>query len=284
MILIADGGSTKTNWCFLDDDGKKMFLNTEGYNPYFVTTGYITNSLEEKLKPQINRNNITEIHFYGAGCFPERSQIVKDALSQIFQNAQVHIELDLLAAARSLLGYNPGFAAILGTGTNTCMYNGEKVIENIDSLGYILGDEGSGSAIGKKLLSDFARGYMPEMAQEYFRQSFNLTKEEIFNNIYSNPLANRFCASFSQFINTNITVEYFHDLVKSSFTDFFKNLVCHYKNYKDFSFNCIGSIGYIFQPILKEVVSEFGMHVGNITQSSIEGLVSYHLIRTAITK
>lgn len=276
MIFIADSGSTKTNWCLIKEDGRQVFMDTEGYNPYIVTSSYIIKSLEEQLTVDLPSNNIHEIHFYGAGCFPERARVIREALAQVFPSANIFVELDLLAAARSLLGRTPGFAAILGTGTNSCMYDGSGITANIDSLGYILGDEGSGAAMGKKLLADFARGYMPETAHQVFYETFRLSKEDIFHNIYSNPLANRFCASFCPFIQQNLANSYFHQLVAASFTDLFTNLISHYKDYTAYSFNCVGSVAYIFRPVLEEVAAAWGMTVGTIRQTSIEGLVGYH--------
>ena len=145
MIIIADGGSTKTNWCLVTEEGKKVYFNTEGYNPYFSGTEYIIQSLNESLPTDLEKDEITEVNYYGAGCStPEMRKIVEEAMKVVFTKAKVNIGHDLLAAARALLGNNEGFAAILGTGTNTCIYDGKDVINNIDSGAYILGDEGSG--------------------------------------------------------------------------------------------------------------------------------------------
>ncbi len=146
MIIIADGGSTKTNWCLLDDNNKKIYFNTEGYNPYFVDSDYIVSSLRKGLPNDLPLDKIKEVNYYGAGVHnEEKAQIVADAFKVLFPNAKIEIGHDLLAAARALLGRKPGFAAILGTGTNTCIYDGEKIVHNINSAAYILGDEGSGS-------------------------------------------------------------------------------------------------------------------------------------------
>src|SRR3569623_784538 len=155
MILVADSGSTKTTWCLLNNAGENYFFNTEGYNPYFVTKEYIVHSLTANLPSTINTGLIREIWFYGAGCFEDKTSIVSNALTKIFVNADLHVGLDLLGSARSVLGNQPGFVAILGTGTNSCVYDGNKITGNIDSLGYLLGDEGSGFYIGRKILSDY---------------------------------------------------------------------------------------------------------------------------------
>lgn len=277
MVLIADSGSSKTNWCLVKQDGEKQYFNTEGYNPYFVNSTYIVNSLKQNLPEGISNDEVKEIYYYGAGCFPGKDFILSDSIKTVFSQAKVFIELDLLAAARALLGRGPGFAAILGTGTNTCIYDGQKITENIDSLGYILGDEGSGTAIGKKLLGDYIRGYMPKEITELFYETFHLDKEDIFDRIYGQPFANVFCSDFSKFVSEHIGALYFYDLVKTSFYDLFRNLVSRYTDYKSWSFNCVGTVGYTFKDILWEVALQFDMPQGKIIRAPIDGLVEYHL-------
>jgi N-acetylglucosamine kinase-like BadF-type ATPase len=279
MIIIADGGSTKTNWCLVTEEGKKVYFNTEGYNPYFSSTAYIVQSLMENLPTDLEKSEITEVNYYGAGCSTDDMRnIVAEAMKAVFTKARVYIGHDLLAAARALLGTNEGFAAILGTGTNTCIYNGKEVINNIDSGAYILGDEGSGCYIGKKLLVDYLRGYMPEAVRTLFWDTFKLTPDDVNEQVYTQPRANRFCASFSKFVyDNNVHIEYSRNLVRTSFEDFFRNLVTHYPDYQRYTFNCIGSVGYNFRNVLEEVVAENGMVVGNIIRSPIDNLVKYHL-------
>ncbi|GAA3960500.1 N-acetylglucosamine kinase [Mucilaginibacter dorajii] len=279
MIIIADGGSTKTNWCLVTEEGKKVYFNTEGYNPYFSSTEYIIQSLNESLPTDLQKDEITEVNYYGAGCStPDMRNLVKVAMEAVFTKSKVYIGHDLLAAARALLGNNEGFAAILGTGTNTCIYDGKDVVQNIDSGAYILGDEGSGCYIGKKLLTDYLRGYMPEPVRNLFWETFKLTPDDINEQVYTQPRANRFCASFSKFVyDNNVHIEYSRNLVRTSFEDFFRNLVTHYPDYQKYTFNCIGSVGYNFRNVLEEVVTENGMVVGNIIRSPIDNLVKFHL-------
>src|ERR1700739_138053 len=267
MIIIADGGSTKTNWCLVTEESKKVYFNTEGYNPYFSSTAYIVQSLMENLPTDLEKSAITEVNYYGAGCSTDDMRnIVAEAMKAVFTKARVYIGHDLLAAARALLGTNEGFAAILGTGTNTCIYNGKEVTHNIDSGAYILGDEGSGCYIGKKLLVDYLRGYMPEPVRKLFWETFKLTPDDVNEQVYTQPRANRFCASFSKFVYDNpVNIEYS------------RNLVTHYPNYQKYTFNCIGSVGYNFRNVLEEVVTENGMVIGNIIRSPIDNLVKYHL-------
>lgn len=277
MILIADGGSTKTRWCLLKKDGSKNYFDTEGYNPYFVGRDYILKSLKKNLLSSIEKHKITSVNFYGAGCLAEKTSVVKDALQLAFSKAQVYVAVDLLGAARALLGTKPGFAAILGTGTNSCIYNGKEIILNTHSLGFILGDEGSGGYIGKKLISDYIRNYLPEELRKKFWNTYKLSPDEIMDHIYTQPMANRFCAGFSRFVSENIKHEYAYNLLKSSFEDFFTNLVTKYPSYQDYSFNCIGSVAFNHSNILGEVAREHYMTMGKIVQSPVEGLINYHL-------
>lgn len=281
MIIIADGGSTKTNWCLLDDSNKKVYFNTEGYNPYFVDSDYIESSLRKGLPQDLPYEKVNEVNYYGAGVHnAEKAKIVELAMKKVFPNAKVEVGHDLLAAARALLGNEPGFAAILGTGTNSCIYDGQNITHNIDSAAYILGDEGSGSYIGKKLLTDFIRRLMPKDVAEAFFDTYKLTPDEIMDNVYTKPLANRFCASFSKFVyDNNINLEYTRKIVEDSFEAFFANLVSQYPDYQNYTFNCIGSVGYNFRNVLESKAEEYGMKVGKIIRSPIDSLVQFHIER-----
>ncbi len=284
MIIIADGGSTKTNWCLLNDEGKKIYFNTEGYNPYFVDETYIIDSLRKNLPEDLQFDKITEVNFYGAGVHnEEKANELKTAFKVIFHSSKIFIGHDLLGAARALLGKSKGFAAILGTGTNTCIYNGHDISYQIDSGAYILGDEGSGCYIGKKLLIDYLRGYMPEAVRSNFWDTYKLTPDDIQEHVYTKPLANRFCAQFSKFVYDNTSnLEYTRNLVKTSFGDFFKNLVSRYPDYQTYELNCIGSVAYNFRNVLEEVAEEYGMKLGKLIRSPIDDLVQFHIDNPSI--
>ncbi|WP_188504825.1 N-acetylglucosamine kinase [Parapedobacter pyrenivorans] len=279
MIIVADGGSTKTNWCLINEDGNKIHFNTEGYNPFFVDTSYIISSLKKALPSDLPLEQITEVNYYGAGVHGEsKAGIVSQAISSVFTGASVFVGHDLLAAARALLAHQPGFVAILGTGTNSCIYDGKVITHHIDSAAYILGDEGSGCHMGKKILTDYVRGYMPLEVREKFWEIYGLTPDEVMDAVYSKPLANRFCASFSKFVYDNtVNVEYSKAIVQSAFEDFFRNLVSNYPGYRDYSFNCIGSVAYTFRNILEDTVKKYGMEMGQIIRSPIDDLVKFHL-------
>jgi N-acetylglucosamine kinase-like BadF-type ATPase len=278
MKLIADSGSTKTNWCLLTDKGEKFFFDTEGYNPYFVSTADIIHSLRERLPEHLDLSAVGQVHFYGAGCFEDKASIVSDALSVLFPGVSIHVGLDLLASARAVLGNQPGFVAILGTGTNSCLYDGSTIIDNIDSLGYLLGDEGSGFYIGRKLLADYIRGIMPPAVQQEFLDKYHYTREAIMDRVYTGEMPNRFCASFTPFLLESSTgSEYSRELVRSAFRDFFEKIVLHYKGIDRYTFNCVGSIGYAFRETLEEVAGFYGMSTGVILKAPIVALAGYHI-------
>lgn len=276
MILIADSGSTKTAWCALSASGEALYFHTEGYNPFFIDQDYMVRSLKAALPAALYAREISTVYFYGAGCFPWKKTIISGALSRVLAPGKIEVEIDLLASARALLGNNVGFAAILGTGTNTCLYDGKKIVQNINSMGYILGDEGSGTAMGKKLLVDYIRGFTPASVRDAFESTFPLNKERIMQRIYHKPLANRFCASFCKFIKAHIREAYMQDIVTRSFQSLFENLVIQYPDYSAYSFNCVGSVAFHFREILETVAADYYMNTGNIMEKPIDGLVHYH--------
>ncbi|HWK07451.1 MAG TPA: hypothetical protein VNS58_27655 [Puia sp.] len=278
MILIADSGSTKTNWCLLNDKGSTFFFDTEGYNPYFVSTDYIVRSFREQWPGSRGPSAVSRVYFYGAGCFEDKTGIVSEAMRVLFPGAVVHVGLDLLASARAVLGNQPGFVAILGTGTNSCLYDGSAIVANIDSLGYLLGDEGSGFYLGRQLLSDYIRGAMPADVQQEFIDRYHYTREAIMDRVYTEKLPNRFCAGFTPFLlESSSGPEYRRSLVRSAFRDFFERIVLRYEGIDGVAFNCVGSIGYAFREILEEVAGFYGMPTGVILKGPIVSLAEYHV-------
>ena len=278
MILIADGGSTKCSWCQLDDARNRVYFNTEGYNPDFIDTAAIVASLNQNLPSTLPHEEVTDVHFYGAGVSSaQKAEVIAAALRQVFPKAKAHVTEDLLAAARALLGHKPGFAAILGTGTNSCLYDGEKIIYNVDSLGYFLGDEGSGSHFGKRLLRDYLRGLLPDGLQEIFKETYSLgSRNDILDRLYNQPLPNRYLANFAKFAYDHNNVSYCREIVLEGFETFFQNLVLHYPRFQEYTFNCVGSVGYNFRDVLTQVAKNHDMEVGKIIRSPIDDLVAFH--------
>ncbi len=277
MILVADSGSTKADWCLITGTGLNVYFETEGSNSYFINKEDIASSLSAKLPREIQSALITEVSFYGAGCdSSEGAQIVKEALSLLFPDAQIFVEVDTLAAARALLGRQAGFVSILGTGANTCLYDGDKITANIDPLGFILGDEGSGGSMGKKLLAEYLRGFLPDDLHAEFKKDYPQSYHEMMRHVYNMPFANKYCAAYTKFLSKTIDHPYSKQFVNMSFREFFNKLVSRYPSYQTYSFNCVGSIGYAFRDILQAVCEEFGMNMGLILVKPIEGLIRYH--------
>jgi glucosamine kinase len=278
MILIADGGSTKTTWCLVDAHSTRSFFHTEGYNPEFIGTVGIIASLHQSLPPTLAPADITEVYYYGASVVtPLQVATVANAMEAVFSQARVFVGHDLLAAARALLGRQPGFAAILGTGTNSCLYDGTAITHNVDSLGYFLGDEGSGAFIGKALLRDYLRSDMPAELVAEFRATYGLERDAIFDKLYTQPFPNRFIASFAKFAYDHQSAPYCQQLVAEAFDLFFRNIIKKYPAYQAHTFNCLGSVGYNFREALTQAATAHGMQVGKIISSPIDDLVSYHL-------
>ena len=280
-MLIADSGSTKTTWCLVDKKREIKIFETEGYNPCYTGRDKLVEILKPNLPAGFDFEGVSEAVFYGAGVYEDKYGIIKEAILSVFPNARIDAAMDLMGSARALLGDDSGFAAILGTGSNSCLYDGKKITHYIDSLGFILGDEGSGGYMGKRLIGDFIRGYMPEEISKKFFDTYRLTNDELIDRIYSSPTPNRYCASFARFLTPEHNGhDYLEEhIILGSFRDFFRNIVCHYPDYADYSFNCVGSIGWIFRERLSAVAREFGMKVGNIIASPMDRLIKYHTDR-----
>jgi N-acetylglucosamine kinase-like BadF-type ATPase len=276
MILIADSGSSKTSWTLVKEYQLVFQFESEGYNPCYNSREEITRSLRGSLPPGYDWNDIKLVAFYGAGCYEDKYPVIEDALKPLFPNAGFDIDRDLMASARALLGHQPGFAAILGTGANSCLYDGKSITHNINSMGFLLGDEGSGGYMGKRLIVDFIRAYMPDDIRKIFYDTYKLSSDELINRIYNNPMPNRYCASFTRFLSEQTGKDYIETLKSDCFRDFFKNIVAYYPDYSNYRFNCVGSIGWVFRDTLEAVAKTFGMETGKIIRSPMEGLIAYH--------
>lgn len=275
MILLADSGSTKTDWCLVDHGRSVLQVFTKGINPFFQSAEEIGLEIEKGLMPQLEKKVIEAVYFYGAGCaFPEKNRIVSTALAEHI-DAPIEIGSDLLAAARALCGREAGIACIMGTGSNSCFYDGNGIVDNVSPLGFILGDEGSGAVLGKLLVGDCLKNQLSPKLQVKFFKQFGMTRGEILDNVYKQPFPNRFLASFSPFLIQHIREPEIHALVLNSFRAFFKRNVMQY-DYRTYKVHFIGSIAYFYQEILHEVAAELGIQVGTIIQSPMKGLVNYH--------
>ncbi len=277
MKLIADSGSTKTTWVITEDGQINSRIITAGLNPYFHTSDSLVSLLSIELLPSLIPDQIQEIHFYGAGCSTENNQaMIGDALAIFFRKAEISISHDILGAARSLFGHEEGIAAILGTGCNSCYYDGLHCFSKVDSLGYLFGDEGGGSYLGKTLLGKFLKKELPEDLHNAFVKAYPSSLEDILNSVYNRPFPNRYLAGFSKFLEPLQQHPFVHQLVRNSFLAFFDAQIKQYHNYRELKISFVGSIAYYFKNILLEVAETEGIRTGIINKSPIDGLITFH--------
>lgn len=278
MILIADSGSTKTDWTVINKDATTIRLSTKGINPFFQSEEEIAKEIENHLVPQLPTKEFSSIYFYGAGCaFEDKILSVKNALlKNIKVKKSVEVNSDMLAAAHALCGREPGIACIIGTGSNSCSYNGEKITDNVSPLGFILGDEGSGAVLGRLFIGSLLKNQLTKGLKEEFLKEFELEPGQIIDRVYRKPFPNRFLASLSPFIKKHIEDPSVREIVLGSFKDFFQRNVMQY-DYKSCKVHFIGSIALHYQEVIKEAAAEKGIKMGQILKSPMEGLIKYHL-------
>ena len=275
MQLIADSGSTKVDWRAIKDDGSIVEISTEGINPVFITPEEIVKILSQKLLPVIGPG-VKNVYFYGAGVVsPQLIATLSESFKKVFPESETFAASDVLAAARALCGHNPGIACIMGTGSNSCFYDGENIAKNVRAGGFILGDEASGGILGKKLSSDFIKGLLPAHRQAEFDKRYDLDYMKVVEKVYKQPMPSRFLASFAPFINEFIADPYMENLVNTSFDEFFKRNISQY-DYKNHTVNFVGSIAFYFKDKLVAAAERNGMKVGRVLKTPIEGLVEYH--------
>lgn len=278
MILIADSGSTKTDWCVVENGQLIQQIYTKGTNPFFQSEEEISDEIATVLLPQLKTNEPDAVYFYGAGCgFPDKISMVHRAITRHLRvKGAVEVNTDMLAAARGLCGHTPGIACIMGTGSNSCYYNGKEIVANVSPLGFILGDEGSGAVLGKLLVGDMLKNQMPAGLKEKFLHQYHLTPADIIDRVYRKPFPNRFLASLSPFLAQNLHEPCIHALVLNSFKAFLKRNVMQYENYRDNHVHFIGSVAFYYKEILEEAARETGIRLGTVLQSPMEGLIQYH--------
>lgn len=280
MILIADSGSTKAHWALLATDSKPAEAFTQGFNPYFQTARIIEDGVRHELPTEIlshAKSSDLVIYYYGAGCSsPEKVKVVMTALKKIFVNAEIHVEHDLLASARALCGNQPGIACILGTGSNSCYYDGQSVKENIPSVGYFFGDYGSAGHIGKTLIQAYFDEKLPADLKKEFFSMHDFDREYILENVYQKPMPNRFLASYGKIVAEYIDHPYMMSLVKKCFNDFLEFQVEKYSRHKELPINFVGSVAFNNKKLLLDVLAERGLKAGIILKSPISGLIKFH--------
>ena len=275
-ILIADCGSTKSEWCLLFQDKKKM-VETQGISPYFLNDAQIQQILVKELVPALKNRQVDEVYYYGTGCNNAANRkMVQKALASIFKAAKIHVDHDLSAAARALCGKNKGIACILGTGSNLCYFNGKKIVKNSPGLGFILGDEGSGAYLGKRVLQYYLYDTFDSALRFRFDAKYVTNRVEILENVYKNPLPNRYLASFAIFLAENRGHYMIENIIEDSLNDFFFTHICKYNESWKLPIHFVGGIAWGFQDVLRELASGYKLEMGSILQKPMTGLIEYH--------
>lgn len=283
MLLIADSGSTKTDWRLVNEEGKTVrAVRNQGLNPYFLGEKEISSIIENDVLPITS--NVEKVLFYGAGCtIPEKAAQVKNAIEAVIPSRfPAEVSGDIVGAARSLLQDQSGIACILGTGANSCIYDGHEAVYNVPSLGYILADWGSGTVMCKDLISLLLQGKLDKKITSDFEQNYGLHQREILENIYNKPMANRFLASFTPFLLKHSNDPVCREVILDNFRKFFTYYVLRYNHHSDIKVSIVGSIAYHFKEFLVEVGAEMGISIDKIVQHPMDGLVKYHCMTSGI--
>ena len=276
VTLIADSGATKAEWCLMNGKKKKSIF-TQGISPYFLSTNQITQLVSDELASKINKETVEQVYYYGTGCAnPENARSVKKAIQRVFPDAKVQVQTDLMAAARALCGHEKGVACILGTGSNSCYYNGKTIVKNSPGLGYVLGDEASGAYLGRKVIQYYLYHTFDEDLRARFDARFVTTAVEILDNVYKKPMPNRYLASFAMFLAENRGHYMIENIIEDGLNDFFFQHLCKYAEIWKYPVSFAGSVAYGFQDVLKDLCSSYEFELGTILKNPMEGLVKYH--------
>ncbi|HOV71408.1 MAG TPA: ATPase [Dysgonamonadaceae bacterium] len=274
-ILIADSGATKTDWC-VAKNGEILFRFTgKGISPVYQSEDEITEEIQKNVYPLLKNRPIDAVYFYGSGCIPEKTAVVRNAIYQSLPVETIEVYSDLVGAAHALCGHEAGIACILGTGSNSCEWDGKTIVKHIPPLGFILGDEGSGAVLGKLLLSDALKNRLSPGLKEKLLEQYGLTQGIIIDRVYKQPFPSRFLASFSPFILENIEDPTIRRIVNTNFSDFLERNIMQY-HYRENKVNFVGSIAFHYADYLKETADSKGIRIGTIYASPMEGLVRYY--------
>jgi len=276
ITLIADSGATKAEWCLLNN-GEKKNLFTQGISPYFLNTDQIAELLTKELLPELKNLTVEHIFYYGTGCANiENAKSIKKALTRIFPKAEVNVNTDLMAAARAVCGHEKGIACILGTGSNSCYYNGKNIVKNSPGIGYVLGDEASGAYLGKKVLQYYLYNTFDEDLRARFDAKYVTTPSEILDNVYKKPLPNRYLASFTMFLAENRGHYMIENIIEDGLNDFFFQHLCKYNEVWKYPVSFVGSVAFGFKDVIQELCSSYEFDLGTVLKNPMEGLIKYH--------
>ena len=277
MIIIADSGSTKCSWAICDKNGQIIErCSTIGFNPYFIKSSQVLNHLQNSDLKEI-KDNVDEVYFYGAGCSSKKmNDIIEKPFIEFFSNAQVNIHHDLDAACYSMYDGEPAITGILGTGSNSCFFDGEKIYENAPSLGFMLGDEASGNNFGKKLLCLYFNNVLDEDLKQKYEESYETDIAQINLNVYNNSRANVYLAKFFPFVSENKSHPQMHTLIMKTLDEFFKLHICCFEDFKKVKVNFIGSVAFFLKEEIKKVAQKYNCEIGHIVKNPIDRLIKYH--------
>lgn len=281
MKLIAESGSTRTEWALVEDNTLIQRAFTEGLNPFFQTRREISRSVRLGLPELFFKKKLEQVYFYGAGCTShEKKNIVGASLVAQFKTP-IQVESDLLAAARGLFQCDAGIACILRTGSNSCFYDGKIIVKNVKAGGYILGDEGSGAVMGKLFLSDVLKGLAPKDVTNDFYEKFRINANEVMESVYNRPFPNRFLGTLSYFLADYLDNDYVYDLITDNLRSFFTRCVCQY-DYHSYPVRFVGSLAYHYADLLRYVAQEFDINLQVIEETPINGLIEYHAMNIEV--
>jgi N-acetylglucosamine kinase-like BadF-type ATPase len=276
VMLIADSGATKCEWCLLEN-GKTKRIHTQGISPYFLGAEQIFDLLSKSLLPKLKNAAITHLYFYGTGLKnTENVTIIKKVLKKAFPGIKIEVQTDMLAAARALCGDQKGIACILGTGSNACYYSGKKIMKNSPGIGYILGDEGSGAYLGKKVIQYYLYQTFDEELRARFDKRFLTSPQEILEKVYKQPLANRYLASFAIFLAENRGHYMIENIIEDGLNDFFFTHLYKFRESWTLPIHFIGSIAFGFRDVLKELCATYELEIGKVLKAPMAGLIEYH--------
>ncbi len=277
MIIIADSGSTKCSWAICDKNGQVLErCSTIGFNPYFIKSSQVLNHLQNSDLKEI-KDNVDEVYFYGAGCSSKKmNDIIEKPFIEFFSNSQVNIHHDLDAACYSMYDGEPAITGILGTGSNSCLFDGEKIYENAPSLGFMLGDEASGNNFGKKLLCLYFNNVLDEDLKQKYEEAYETDIAQINSNVYNNSRANVYLAKFFPFVSENKSHPQMHNLIMKTLDEFFKLHICCFEDFKKVKVNFIGSVAFFLKDEIEKVAQKYNCEIGHIVKNPIDRLIKYH--------
>jgi glucosamine kinase len=275
-ILIADSGATKCEWCLLQN-GRKKTVYTQGISPYFLDAAGIGRIMEQELLPALRKARVDSVFYYGTGCKnPDNRRIVQKAIRGIFPDASVQVTHDLMGAALALCGKSKGVSCILGTGSNSCYFDGKKIARNSPGLGYILGDEGSGAYLGKKVVQYYLYNTFDEELRYKFDAKYSTTGDEILESVYKKPLPNRYLAAFTLFLVENRGHYMVENIIEDGLNDFFFGHLCKYRESWKLPIHFVGGVAYGFRDVIKELCGAYEFELGKVLQKPMDGLITYH--------